>query len=161
MTRCYAGRVSPFGHLRVIGCLHLAEAFRSLPRPSSPVTTKASALCPSLLFLTLRKDYGSLLFSINHASHTPCVSKLKTESSGGCICGTDGLTKSHRFSPVDLPPCSACAALGVLLRKEVIQPQVLLQLPCYDFTPITDHTVNSCVPCGFAHRFQVQPAFVM
>jgi hypothetical protein len=47
------------------------------------------------------------------------------------------------------------------LRKEVIQPQVLLQLPCYDFTPITDHTLSGCVPCGFAHRFLVQPTFVM
>src|SRR5262249_43464956 len=28
-------------------------------------------------------------------------------------------------------------------RKEVIQPQVLLQLPCYDFTPITDHTLGA------------------
>ena len=27
-------------------------------------------------------------------------------------------------------------APDVLLRKEVIQPQVLLRLPCYDFTPI-------------------------
>ena len=31
------------------------------------------------------------------------------------------------------------------LRKEVIQPQVLLQLPCYDFTPITDHTLGGCL----------------
>jgi hypothetical protein len=30
------------------------------------------------------------------------------------------------------------------LRKEVIQPQVLLQLPCYDFTPITSHTLGTC-----------------
>ena len=28
------------------------------------------------------------------------------------------------------------------LRKEVIQPQVLLRLPCYDFTPITSHTLD-------------------
>ena len=34
----------------------------------------------------------------------------------------------------------------LLLIKEVIQPQVLLQLPCYDFTPITNHTVNSYLP---------------
>ena len=47
------------------------------------------------------------------------------------------------------------------LRKEVIQPQVLLQLPCYDFTPITDHTLSGCLPCGLAHRFLVQPTFVM
>ena len=26
--------------------------------------------------------------------------------------------------------------------KEVIQPQVLLQLPCYDFTPIMNHTLG-------------------
>ena len=29
---------------------------------------------------------------------------------------------------------------SVLLRKEVIQPQVPLRLPCYDFIPITVHT---------------------
>ena len=27
-------------------------------------------------------------------------------------------------------------------RKEVIQPQVLLRLPCYDFTPVADSTVE-------------------
>jgi hypothetical protein len=31
---------------------------------------------------------------------------------------------------------------AISLRKEVIQPQVLLQLPCYDFTPITSHTLG-------------------
>ena len=30
------------------------------------------------------------------------------------------------------------------LRKEVIQPQVLLRLPCYDFTPIMNHTLDGC-----------------
>ena len=30
------------------------------------------------------------------------------------------------------------------LRKEVIQPQVLLRLPCYDFTPIMNHTLGRC-----------------
>jgi len=30
-----------------------------------------------------------------------------------------------------------------LPRKEVIQPQVLLQLPCYDFTPIISHTLGT------------------
>src|SRR5690348_5920490 len=35
-----------------------------------------------------------------------------------------------------------------LVRKEVIQPQVPLRLPCYDFTPITSHTVGAGLPCG-------------
>ena len=41
-----AGWVSPFGHLRVRACLRLSGAFRSLPRPSSPVGAKASAVRP-------------------------------------------------------------------------------------------------------------------
>lgn len=32
------------------------------------------------------------------------------------------------------------------VRKEVIQPQVPLRLPCYDFTPITPHTFGTCLP---------------
>ena len=35
---------------------------------------------------------------------------------------------------------------GILLRKEVIQPQVPLRLPCYDFTPITGRTLGTCLP---------------
>ena len=31
------------------------------------------------------------------------------------------------------------------LRKEVIQPQVPLRLPCYDFTPVADPTVAGCL----------------
>jgi hypothetical protein len=37
------------------------------------------------------------------------------------------------------------AGLSKLLRKEVIQPQVPLRLPCYDFTPITNHTLGTCL----------------
>ena len=31
-------------------------------------------------------------------------------------------------------------------RKEVIQPQVPLRLPCYDFTPVMNPTVASALP---------------
>ena len=34
----------------------------------------------------------------------------------------------------------------IILRKEVIQPQVPLRLPCYDFTPVADPTVAACPP---------------
>ena len=38
-------------------------------------------------------------------------------------------------------------SIGLLpiLRKEVIQPQVPLRLPCYDFTPVADLTVVGCL----------------
>src|SRR5499433_2917940 len=41
--------VSPFGHPRITACLPLPEAYRSLPRPSSPPRAKASTVCPYLL----------------------------------------------------------------------------------------------------------------
>ena len=37
--------VSPFGHPRIKVCCRLPEAFRRLPRPSSPLTAKASTVC--------------------------------------------------------------------------------------------------------------------
>ena len=40
------GWVSPFGHLRITECSHLPEAFRRVPRPSSPLVAKASTRCP-------------------------------------------------------------------------------------------------------------------
>ena len=32
---------------------------------------------------------------------------------------------------------------GPLTLKEVIQPHLPIRLPCYDFTPVIDHTVAS------------------
>ena len=37
------------------------------------------------------------------------------------------------------------SAFFPILRKEVIQPQVPLRLPCYDFTPVADPTVVVCL----------------
>jgi hypothetical protein len=35
-----------------------------------------------------------------------------------------------------------------LPRKEVIQPHLPVRLPCYDFTPITNPTLDACLPKG-------------
>ena len=42
-------------------------------------------------------------------------------------------------------PCIGTALSVQILRKEVIQPQVPLRLPCYDFTPVAEPTVVSCL----------------
>ena len=49
----------------------------------------------------------------------------------------------------------------VFPRKEVIQPQLPLRLPCYDFTPVTNPTFDGFLPCGLEHRLRVLPASVM
>jgi hypothetical protein len=46
VTKIQLGRVTPFGYPGIIGCLLLPQAFRSLPRPSSPDSSKASTVDP-------------------------------------------------------------------------------------------------------------------
>ena len=48
----------------------------------------------------------------------------------------------------------------IILRKEVIQPQVPLRLPCYDLVPITELTLGALLPCGLRQRCWAPPTFV-
>ena len=64
---------------------------------------------------------------------------------------SDSFCRSSRLSSLALtqPKLSAIAKRQKFtrtfsLRKEVIQPQVLLRLPCYDFTPIMNYTLGGC-----------------
>ena len=64
---------------------------------------------------------------------------MKGHEDGGMFFGADeALPKAGR-----LPCCFG--AFGQILRKEVIQPQVPLRLPCYDFTPVAKPTVVACL----------------
>ena len=69
----------------------------------------------------------------------------------------------HPHPPLLSGPHSrkGCRCHHFSFRKEVIQPQVLLRLPCYDFTPIMNYTLDGCLSCELAHRLLVQPTFVM
>lgn len=59
-------QVTPFGNPRINACLQLSEAYRSLPRPSSPAGAKASTTCPFYLlpleFLSFGSPCGSPKF---------------------------------------------------------------------------------------------------
>ena len=45
----------------------------------------------------------------------------------------------------------------MLVIKEVIQPQVPLRLPCYDFTPVMNHTVVNVLLERLNYLLLVQP----
>ena len=45
MTDLTIRRVAPFGHPGITVCVQLPQAYRSLPRPSSPLDAKASTVC--------------------------------------------------------------------------------------------------------------------
>jgi hypothetical protein len=52
-------------------------------------------------------------------------------------------------------------SVSELPRKEVIQPQLPLRLPCYDFTPVTGPTFDGFLPKGLDHRLRVLPTPVV
>ena len=45
VTDLAARRVAPFGHPGITARMQLPQAYRSLPRPSSPLDAKASTVC--------------------------------------------------------------------------------------------------------------------
>ena len=77
--------------------------------------------------------------------------ETKTATSRKC---PDATTSGDVSNKIDN---RANSNLLIFLRKEVIQPQVPLRLPCYDFTPVADPTVVACLPCGLAQRLRVKP----
>jgi hypothetical protein len=90
---------------------------------------------------------------LSHLSYSPWKGgvglgrlELPTSRLSGVRSGQLSYRPSAERSAVSDEPAIRTAGGGpvVALRKEVIQPQVLLQLPCYDFTPITRHTLGPC-----------------
>ena len=65
----------------------------------------------------------------------PSIDRGSPIWTAGIDCKYQKRASRHLATPfADLP----------ILRKEVIQPQVPLRLPCYDFTPVADPTVVDC-----------------
>jgi hypothetical protein len=49
--------------------------------------------------------------------------------------------KAFRNHDVEVSCVDARANIVFFAQKEVIQPHLPIRLPCYDFTPVIDHTV--------------------
>src|SRR5712692_2986725 len=64
-------RVAPFGDPGITACLQLPQAYRSLPRPSSPPCAKASTVRPYALDLMVLG-----VIPQHHTHHTSVVKEL-------------------------------------------------------------------------------------
>ncbi len=144
---------SRFPHSEILGSKigqHLPEAYRSRPRPSSALSAKASTVCPCSLD---RKEHVCCRYGVFKVravarpteKRQPRGRSLKTQQRA-----RRGRRSSRRTRSSD-----GRSHLGVwrprskssgFPRKEVIQPQLPLRLPCYDFTPIIDPTFDGCLP---------------
>jgi hypothetical protein len=145
---------------------HLPGAYRSRPRPSSALGAKASTVCPCSLdqkehvLMSLWSFQGA--HGLVPAVHEPQERSrsLKTQqravevdvSSRRTPC-SDG--QGHQIRRVSSPEGRTARGgnewsayrsnRSGIPRKEVIQPQLPLRLPCYDFTPIIDPTFDGCL----------------
>src|SRR5690242_18266985 len=68
--------------------------------------------------------------------------------------GMDGMCRSEATDEMLSPPEGGYSRSV----KEVIQPQVPLRLPCYDFAPVTALAFGRLVPCGFRHGLRALTA---
>ncbi len=82
--------------------------------------------------------------------------------------GLNGISKTPKDfglsrRPIQTDPARASSSCPIefLLRKEVIQPQVPLRLPCYDFIPVTAHSVGRCFHCWLARALRLQVTSMM
>jgi hypothetical protein len=88
---------------------------------------------------------------------------LKTQQHAACPEGQGVQIRSTWLGPdaaaaggmPDGPTVGRSSILELFPRKEVIQPQLPLRLPCYDFTPVTSPTFDGSLPCGLGHRLRV------
>ena len=113
-------------------------------------------LYPLLIFFTLAFVQFSS-FAVDGRRGIPATRSLRTEQRK---CKSSRLLQDRVRSTFQERPAGpkafgadslACGRLmrplaWKLPRKEVIQPQLPLRLPCYDFTPITSPTFDSCLP---------------
>jgi hypothetical protein len=126
---------------------HLTRAYRSRPRPSSALSAKASTVCSCSLdrkehvFATMEFSRCARVYN-SHARLSKLNSvfaEVDVDLGGPDI----GRSDDHRRAG-----CTLGVRAPRFPRKEVIQPQLPLRLPCYDFTPIIDPTFDGSLPQG-------------
>ena len=93
--------------------------------------------------LDLRPFREAICFSQTHRGSRRQAQRLKR---GGAD-ATSRFVVKDRASPKGNPqsPTRGPCLSKVFLRKEVIQPQVPLRLPCYDLVPITGFIFGACL----------------
>ena len=96
VTGLASGRVSPFGHPGITARVQLPQAYRSLPRPSSPLDAKASTVCLIAFDLKSFVDDDS-----SHPHSIPQLSKSSNVSGKSRVRATsEDFRASRRSGPV-------------------------------------------------------------
>ena len=166
-----------FAHSEIRGSsgqVPLTAAYRSLSRPSSASCAKASTVCPYHLLSQMARTYlksrgrrsraaassDAIFFEENLSSRYAAlkVRRGRALETGHCAPGGAARLSAERTGR----PSMRCLLLEevILPRKEVIQPHLPVRLPCYDFTPLTNHTFGASLT-RLGRRLRVQSTRVV
>jgi hypothetical protein len=121
MTGLSPGRVTPFGHPRITGCLLLPVAFRSLPRPSSPNSSEASSMNSFSLdhILSLPLPMHHSLTARNTSSVTSSACSVPSSQASFSPMPQPSSRCSHRLTKRSGPSClSRCRSRSMCLSKQ-------------------------------------------
>src|SRR4051794_13451240 len=125
------------------GLIAAAHVLHRLSAPRHP---------PCALVLLIEKNtfhhYG--VFKVRadqRLAPSACPSKLNSVIDRGRRCSRRAGHRTVRGT-IDEPATAPGVRAPGFPRKEVIQPQLPLRLPCYDFTPIIDPTFDGSLPQG-------------
>ena len=139
----------------------LTVAYRSLSRPSSASCAKASTVCPYHLLFDgsniLVNEMRSLKKNLRHA--------MQLSRYGGGVPRGPDTARSRAARQTSQRTDGTHRLLSsleevILPRKEVIQPHLPVRLPCYDFTPLTNHTFGASLT-RLGRRLRVQSTRVV
>jgi hypothetical protein len=102
MAGVATGRVSPFGHPGITARLQLPQAYRSLPRPSSPLDAKASTVC--LIAFDLNFDRFVMA---DHALRPTMPVLIPHTRSASCLTDQSSIHRLSKSSSDPNPPVLA------------------------------------------------------
>ena len=146
-----AGWVAPFGHPRINDRSHLPAAFRSVPRPSSPLGAKASTECPYLArepsqhrpragpnrAMVIARRTARLASVLGRRRHYSCLSQLthtfgqtipphRSASQGPCRQGGQSI-RQIRFTVSKNMPSQGLIGPGGKLARDSREPHPTAQ----------------------------------
>ena len=110
------GWVAPFGDPGITDRSHLPRAFRSVPRPSSPLSAKASTRCPYLRLITGASPRKDASITAAHRGKTPLGQTLRISGSRTPI----NAAASHEDTSSDTTTAAAAPGLSASVTSQTL-----------------------------------------
>ena len=123
------------------------------------MTPALSERCSNQLSYCPKKPYSFIFITKKIIKNTIKKNKKKIKKKQSPRkTGKESKDQTQPKSLAAQPVSTHSLCFPLALQKEVIQPHLPVRLPCYDFTPLTSHTLDGGPSCELSYRLRVSPA---